>query len=372
MLFDSTLRRDLARSFGATLVVILTIVITMMLIRTLGLAAGGAVAPQDVVLLLGYTALGHLPTMLSLSLFVAIVVTLGPHVPRQRDGDLVRQRRGPGALRAAGAAHELAGAAGGGAAAAVRLALGQPQQHRTARPLRAALRPVARGARACSRARATAAACSSSNATAATSVSARNVFILSSQRRRRTRDLGAQRPHRAARATTASWCSSAASATTSTPPAARRTLSSFESYRVLAGDTALRARPRACRPRRMATLDLLRAARRRATRASWPGASACCWRRPTCCCWASAWRPPTRAAPATGTCCSRCWPSSSTSTSINLTQAWVASGRFGMGAALLALHGGVFAAGAGAAVVARPCARCCSLRPRAPARRRPA
>ena len=77
MLFDSTVRRELARSFGATLVVILTIVITMMLIRTLGLAAGGAVAPEDVVLLLGYFALGHLPTMLGLSLFIAVVVTLG-------------------------------------------------------------------------------------------------------------------------------------------------------------------------------------------------------------------------------------------------------------------------------------------------------
>ena len=77
MLFDSTVRRELARSFGATLVVILTIIITMMLIRTLGQAAGGAVAPQDVVLLLGYTALGHLPTMLALSLFIAVVVTLG-------------------------------------------------------------------------------------------------------------------------------------------------------------------------------------------------------------------------------------------------------------------------------------------------------
>ncbi|GCL61600.1 LPS export ABC transporter permease LptF [Pseudaquabacterium pictum] len=77
MLFDATLRRELARSFGATLVVILTIVITMMLIRTLGLAAGGSVAPEDVVLLLGYTALGHLPTMLALSLFVAVVVSLG-------------------------------------------------------------------------------------------------------------------------------------------------------------------------------------------------------------------------------------------------------------------------------------------------------
>jgi lipopolysaccharide export system permease protein len=77
MLFDSTLRRDLARSFGATLVVILTIVLTMMLIRTIGLAAGGRVSPQDVVFLLGYTSLGHLPTMLILSLFIAVVATLG-------------------------------------------------------------------------------------------------------------------------------------------------------------------------------------------------------------------------------------------------------------------------------------------------------
>ena len=76
MLFDSTLRKELARNFGATLVVILTIVLTMMLIRTLGQAAGGQVAPQDVVLLLGYVALGHLPTMLALSLFIAVVATL--------------------------------------------------------------------------------------------------------------------------------------------------------------------------------------------------------------------------------------------------------------------------------------------------------
>ncbi|MBL0089086.1 MAG: LPS export ABC transporter permease LptF [Ideonella sp.] len=77
MLFDSTVRRELARSFGATLVVILTIVITMMLIRTLGQAAGGKIAPEDVVLLLGYFALQHVANMMSLSLFVAVVVTLG-------------------------------------------------------------------------------------------------------------------------------------------------------------------------------------------------------------------------------------------------------------------------------------------------------
>ena len=42
MLFDSSLRKELARSFGATLVVLLTIVMTMMLIRTLGQAAAAA------------------------------------------------------------------------------------------------------------------------------------------------------------------------------------------------------------------------------------------------------------------------------------------------------------------------------------------
>ena len=77
MLFDSSLRRELARTFGATLVVLLTIVITMLLVRTLSLAASDVVEPKDVVLVLGYTALGHLATILNVSLFVAIVVTLG-------------------------------------------------------------------------------------------------------------------------------------------------------------------------------------------------------------------------------------------------------------------------------------------------------
>jgi lipopolysaccharide export system permease protein len=77
MLFDSTVRRELARAFGATLVVMLTIVLTTFLIRTVGQAADGAVAPQDVVLLLGYATIGNLPIMMTLSLFVAIVLTLG-------------------------------------------------------------------------------------------------------------------------------------------------------------------------------------------------------------------------------------------------------------------------------------------------------
>jgi len=77
MLFDSTVRKELARSFGLAFVVILTIVVTMLLVRSLGMAAKGTVAPQHVLLSLGYLALAQLPVMLSLSLFVAVVMSLG-------------------------------------------------------------------------------------------------------------------------------------------------------------------------------------------------------------------------------------------------------------------------------------------------------
>ncbi len=76
MLFDSALRKELGRSFGATLVVLITIVMTVMLIRTLGQASVGRVNPSEVMLVMGYTVLGHLPTILTLSLFVAITATL--------------------------------------------------------------------------------------------------------------------------------------------------------------------------------------------------------------------------------------------------------------------------------------------------------
>jgi lipopolysaccharide export system permease protein len=76
MLFDSSFRKELGRSFGATAVVLITIVITVMLIRTLGQANVGRVDPSEVMLVMGFTVLGHLPTILTLSLFVAITATL--------------------------------------------------------------------------------------------------------------------------------------------------------------------------------------------------------------------------------------------------------------------------------------------------------
>src|SRR5437763_11950537 len=76
MLFHQTIRKERARRFGATLVMLVTIVMTMTLIRTLSLASRGSVNPEEVMMVMGYTVLGYLPTILSLSLFIAIVGTL--------------------------------------------------------------------------------------------------------------------------------------------------------------------------------------------------------------------------------------------------------------------------------------------------------
>ncbi|MDD2712727.1 MAG: LPS export ABC transporter permease LptF [Simplicispira sp.] len=86
MLFDSSIRKELARGFGATLVVLVTVVMTMMLIRTLGQAARGSVSPSDIILVMGFTVLGQLPTILCLSLFVAIVAALSR---MYRDSEMV-------------------------------------------------------------------------------------------------------------------------------------------------------------------------------------------------------------------------------------------------------------------------------------------
>jgi lipopolysaccharide export system permease protein len=86
MLFQSSLRKELSRSFGATLVVLVTIVMTMMLIRTLGMAAKGSVNPSEVFLVMTYMVLGYMPTILSLCLFISIVGTLSR---MYRDSEMV-------------------------------------------------------------------------------------------------------------------------------------------------------------------------------------------------------------------------------------------------------------------------------------------
>jgi lipopolysaccharide export system permease protein len=86
VLFQSTLRKELARSFGATLVVLLTIVMTMMLIRVLAQTTRGAINPSEVMIVMGYTVLGQLATILALSLFISIVSTISR---MYRDSEMV-------------------------------------------------------------------------------------------------------------------------------------------------------------------------------------------------------------------------------------------------------------------------------------------
>ncbi len=76
MLFHSSIRKELGRSFGATLVVLATVVMTILLIRVLAQASRGSVNPSDVLLVMGYTLLSQLATILALSLFISIVATL--------------------------------------------------------------------------------------------------------------------------------------------------------------------------------------------------------------------------------------------------------------------------------------------------------
>ena len=142
MLFDSTLRRELARNFGGTLVVILTIVLTVMFIRNLGQAALGRIAPQDIMLLLAYIGLGNLPTLLALSLFIAVVATLSRMYRGSEMTIWFAERRAAAALRQAGAADQLAGAARHRRALALRLAVAERAQHAAEGSVRAPLRPV--------------------------------------------------------------------------------------------------------------------------------------------------------------------------------------------------------------------------------------
>ena len=86
MLFHSSIRKELARTFGATLVVLVTVVTTMTLIRTLSEATRGVFNPADVLIIMGYTVLSDLPMILSLSLFIAVIGVLNR---MYRDSEMV-------------------------------------------------------------------------------------------------------------------------------------------------------------------------------------------------------------------------------------------------------------------------------------------
>ena len=76
MIFQRAIRRELLNTVGAVFTTLFTIVITVMLIRILGDAAGGRVASGDVVALLGFAALIYLPVILSLTAFVSVLLVV--------------------------------------------------------------------------------------------------------------------------------------------------------------------------------------------------------------------------------------------------------------------------------------------------------
>jgi lipopolysaccharide export system permease protein len=76
MIFQRTLRRELLSTAGAVFTTLFTITITVMLIRILGRAAGGKIASEDVIALIGFTSLGYLPIILNLTGFITVLLVI--------------------------------------------------------------------------------------------------------------------------------------------------------------------------------------------------------------------------------------------------------------------------------------------------------
>jgi lipopolysaccharide export system permease protein len=76
MIFQRAARREFAQTAAAVFVALFAILLTTQLIRLLGQAAGGRIASEAVAALLGFAAINYLPVLLSLTLFVAILLSL--------------------------------------------------------------------------------------------------------------------------------------------------------------------------------------------------------------------------------------------------------------------------------------------------------
>jgi lipopolysaccharide export system permease protein len=86
MIFRKALLREFASAALGTFLVLLGITVTTQLVRLLGQAAGGAIPSMGVAALLGFTLVGYLPLLLSLTLFIAVLMTLARSY---RDSEMV-------------------------------------------------------------------------------------------------------------------------------------------------------------------------------------------------------------------------------------------------------------------------------------------
>ena len=76
MVFRKALLRELATVALGTFLVLLGITLTTQLVRFLGQAASGAITSTGVAALLGFTLVSYLPVLLSLTVFIAVLMTL--------------------------------------------------------------------------------------------------------------------------------------------------------------------------------------------------------------------------------------------------------------------------------------------------------
>ena len=76
MIFRRAAQREFSQVAATVFVALFAIMLTTQLIRLLGQAAGGKITSEDVLALLGFGAINYLPTLLSLTLFISILMTL--------------------------------------------------------------------------------------------------------------------------------------------------------------------------------------------------------------------------------------------------------------------------------------------------------
>src|SRR5499427_9643622 len=86
MIWQRALLREFASLAGAVFMTLFVIALTTQLVRLLGRAAGGQVPSDAVVAFLGFFALGVLPVLLSLTMFVSVLLTL---TREWRDSEMV-------------------------------------------------------------------------------------------------------------------------------------------------------------------------------------------------------------------------------------------------------------------------------------------
>jgi lipopolysaccharide export system permease protein len=86
MIFQRAALREFTQTAVAVFVALFAVLLTTQLIRLLGQAAGGKIASESVAALLGFAAINYLPVVLSLTSFIAILLTLSR---AYRDSEMV-------------------------------------------------------------------------------------------------------------------------------------------------------------------------------------------------------------------------------------------------------------------------------------------